>query len=567
MNKKAVIVILCLLTAITLIAFYPCINNGFTNWDDDKQLTENPKITQLTWKNTGNYFIEAHDGLYHPLVLLSFAIEYHFFKFNPTPYHVTNLIFHLFNVLLVFWLFLMISKKTWSALIVALLFAIHPLHVASVAWIAERKDVMYAFFFLGSLISYLYYKRDNKTNYYLLTIFLFILSLLAKPMGITLPVVLLLIDYFMDNKFSKKIILNKIPFFLLTLAFIIIAFYARYTRILFIQPTLNTFDNLFVANFGLLFYLIKTVFPLNLSCYYPTPLKVGGLLPTTFLISPLFVILLAVLIFLTRKKTKIMIFGALFYLVTISPVLHLVSGGPIVANHYTYIPLLGIFFIIGEGFTRYYDNASKRSNSLRILLLITVIFALSSLAFISWQRCQVYKNSVTLWEDFFRKFGDHPNIAIPYNNRGSAYQKEGKFLEALSDYTNAMRVDPGYSVAYNNRGSLYTTMGKNNEALADLTRAVELTSDLAEAYYNRGNVHMKMRNLDQAVLDYKKALSIKPTYIEAINNMANIFGETGRKKEAIECYTRAITINPSFAIAYYNRGNEFARLGDPKKGD
>ncbi|MDP8263353.1 MAG: tetratricopeptide repeat protein [Candidatus Ancaeobacter aquaticus] len=560
MKKHFIQLSLFFLLALTTIAFYPSLKNGFTNWDDDKQLTQNNTITRLSLPDIGTYFTSFHDGLYHPLVTLSFAIEYHFFKLNPKPYHITNLILHLLNILFVFWLIYLLSKKAWTALITALLFAIHPLHVASVAWIAERKDVLYTFFFLGSLISYLYYKERNTQRYFIYALILFILSLLSKPMAITLPVILILIDYYIDGKLTKKSVTNTLSFFVLALSFGIITLIARFTRIIDIEPTLHFFDNIFIASYGILFYLVKMVFPYPLSCYYPTPEKIAGMLPMIFYISPCIVALLAVLILYSLRYTKVIFFGFLFYIITISPVLHLIGGGPIVANHYTYVPLIGIFFILGSGAAWFI----KQRSAVSIFLICALSIITIILSFLTWQRTQVYKDSITLWEDFFKNYGHCKNISIAYNNRGNAYQDNGYLDKAIANYNSAINLNPTYTIAYNNRGNIYQLQRKYKEALADCNRAIGLNPKLAEAYYNRGNACINLGSRNLAIADYKKAVELMPQYAEAWNNMGNIYQEEGKHNRALECYTKALHIKPVFPQALYNRGNCLMYMQDHK---
>ena len=201
MKKEKLLISICLILVITYIAFYPSLENDFVNWDDGAMVKENKKIQTLSLQNFASFH---KTSLYHPLVDLSYAIEYHFFKLTPLAYHTTNLILHMLNCLLVFWVIYLLSDKIFVSLSVALFFGIHPLHVESVAWITERKDVLYALFFLGGLISYIYYlKKGDKKDYYI-SLSLFILSLLSKSMAITFPLVLVLCDYILNKKFEKE---------------------------------------------------------------------------------------------------------------------------------------------------------------------------------------------------------------------------------------------------------------------------------------------------------------------------------------------------------------------------
>lgn len=554
MKKQHLLIWLGLILLVTFISFYPSLRNGFTNWDDDKMLTANHKITALTPENLKAILTKPHWGLYHPLVLLSFAAEFHFFKLNPFPYHLTNLILHLLNTALVFWLILILSRQSWTAAVTALLFGIHPLHVASVAWVTERKDVLYALFFLASIIAYLRYCDRKKTVYYALSMVLFVLSLLSKPMAITLPFVLVLIDFLGGRKFDRNVLTDKVPFFAITIVFTIITYIARSIGS---EPEYTFIDNLFIANYGLIFYLVKAVAPLKLACHYPPPVKIGGLLPAVFLLSPAAVAALAAGTLYSLKFTRKIFFGILFYVITVGPVLHIVSGGPTVGDHYTYIPLIGIFYLAGEGVSWLWEK--KAAARIPLVLLLAVIAAACGI--LSWQRCLVWKDALTLWNDFFAKYGDRPNISLAYSNRGNAYMDAGELDKAIADYTEAVRLDPAYVDALNNRGNVYNTRGEHDKAIADYNRVIAIRPRHAEAHYNRGNACIAQGNYQQAIADYAEAIRINPGYAEAYNNLGNALSDTGSPDRALPLYAAAIRIKPLFPEAYANRGNALGKLG------
>jgi tetratricopeptide (TPR) repeat protein len=571
MKKQTVLLWLGLILLVTFISFYPSLKNGFTNWDDDKMLTNNFKITALTPENLKAILTKPHWGLYHPIVLLSFAVEFHFFKLDPFPYHLTNLILHLINTALVFWLIFILSKKTWTAGITALLFGIHPLHVASVAWITERKDVLYALFFVSASISYLYYlktspspsplpqgERKRPANsaaaFYALSIVLFILSLLAKPMAITLPFVLLLVDFLEKRTFDKKLLMEKAPFFVITVIFTVITYIARSIGS---EPEYTFIDNLFIANYGLLFYLVKAAAPLKLACHYPPPVKIGGFLPAIFLLSPVAVLAFAAGTLYSLKFTRKFFFGVLFYVITVGPVLHIVSGGPTVGDHYTYIPLVGIFYLVGEGYSWLWDKKTDCRN----ILLVTLAAVTAVCAVLTWQRCLVWKDALTLWNDFFAKYGDRPNISLAYSNRGNAYMDAGDLDKAVLDYNEAVRLDPSYVDALNNRGNVYNTRGEYDKAIADYNKVLSMRPRHAEAHYNRGNAYIFKGNYQQAIADYTEAVRINPEYAEAYNNLGNSLCDTGNSEGALPLYAAAIKIKPLFPEAYANRGNALCNLG------
>ena len=303
---------LCLVLLIVFGAFFPSLKNGFVNWDDDNYVVSSSSISSLSASNLKSIFTSFSVGHYQPLTILSYAFDYHFFKLNPYHYHLTNLILHLLNSLLVFYLIYLLSGNIGVSFITAILFGIHPLHVESVAWVSERKDVLYSFFFLLSCITYLYYlTKGRNSKYYLLSLFLFLCSLLSKSMAVTLPLLLLLIDYYLKREPNKQLLLDKIPYFCLTAISCIIVFFGV---ILFgglrQEAHFSLFSMLAVASYGIVFYLGKFFLPINLSCLYP---YYNFEYNPTYLYSIISVILLSLMVALTVKYTRKLLFGTLFF--------------------------------------------------------------------------------------------------------------------------------------------------------------------------------------------------------------------------------------------------------------
>ncbi len=383
MKKNQILVFAILILAISFASFLPSLNNGFIGGDDFNYVVRNPLIRDLSWPGIKNIFTSIHLGLYKPLTMLTFALEYHFFKLNPRIYHLTNVILHLLNSLLVFWLILLLSRKAWVSFIVALLFGIHPLHVESVAWVSERKDVLYSLFFLSGIIAYIYSLRNKRRVYHYLTLFLFILTLLVKPMGLTFPFILLLCDYILYIKLDKDNLKRKAVFFVTSGIFLVftLVFASEYSSR---QPSFVFFDSIFIANYALLFYLSKIMLPVKLSALYPYPQKNGNLLPLIFLISPLIVLILTRAVILSKRYTRKIIFGSLFFLICVFPVLQLVpTGNAIVADRYAYLSSIGIFYLIAEFIVWLYQNKLKKTliiNALTVTGLAIVIVTLSFLS-------------------------------------------------------------------------------------------------------------------------------------------------------------------------------------------
>jgi tetratricopeptide (TPR) repeat protein len=559
-KKYKLIIAICLLLIITLISFYPSLTNDFTNWDDDLHVTANTSIKGLSLNNIKRMFTSFYAGNYMPLTILSYAVEYRLFTLNPHAYHTTNLLLHLFNCVLVFWLIYLLSGKELTGFIVALFFGIHPLHVESVAWISERKDVLYAFFFLSSLICYLLYlKKENAKKYYPFALLLFILSLFSKSMAVTLPLTLCVFDMFFHRPFNRKNLLEKVPFFALAVAFGVITLFSQSASI---RHDISFFKSPFIASYGLVFYLTKLVLPINLSCMYPYPEGASYIPPWRLLGSGVIVILgILSILFLTKKMKyrDTLLFGCLFFFITILPVLQILPvGQAIAADRYTYIPLIGIFFIAGRGISYLYEN--KIQHSLTLKTFSSVLFAgiVIVLGILTWERCHVWRDSITLWSDVLQKY---PNDPGAYNSRGSAFFLEKNYPMAIEDFNHAIRISPSHIYAHRNLCSIFSVTGKHEDAIAACKRAIEIKPDYADAHNLLGNIYHGIGKYGEAMTSYKRAIETNPNSEQAYNNLCITYETIGKHEEAITACKNAIEIKPDYEKAYNSLGNVYFSLG------
>ena len=524
-QKSRFILVISILLLLAFLSFLPVLGNGFVNWDDQAYITDNPLIKQLSLKGMKNIFFSFHVGLYKPLVLLSFALEYHFFKLNPFIYHLDNLLLHLLNALLVFWFIYRLSLKLPVAFLSAVFFAIHPLRVESVAWVVERKDMLYGLFLLLSLISYLYYiDKGQRQKYYNLSVAGFFLSLLAKPAGLMLPFALLTLDWFRKRKLNLQTFKEKIPYLVLSLLAVGLNSYAQYLQPdsqlnLQARTGLTLPDKFLIANRAILLYLEKLFLPIKLSCLYPYPQRINHLLPPGFRIAPLIVLLLALVVGLSRRYTPKVIFGSLFFFILLFPLLPLISTGPaFAAERYTYIACLGLFYLLAEASLWLYLRASP---PLKTTIIISLSLIILILALLTFQRTRVWKDSLTLWDDCLRNY---PHTALAYNNRGNVYQKTGNFTQAIADYNQALKLKPDYAKAYYNRGKLYHDTGNLTQALADYNQALKLKPELVEAYNNRAVAYFQLKDYAAALSDVQQAerlgLRVNPDFLQELKAAA-----------------------------------------------
>jgi Tfp pilus assembly protein PilF len=431
------------------------------------------------------------------------------------------------------------------ALVASFLFGIHPLHVESVAWAAELKDLMYTFFFLSSYILYLKFIRNPKASLYVFAVILFLLSLLSKAMAASLPVVMLLTDYFLGRKFNAKTIFEKVPFFILAFVFGAIAVTAQKTAGATDMVVFPFVDRIVFASYGFIAYLVKLVLPINLSAYYPYPVKPGEALPFLYYAHVLFMLILIALVFYSLRYNRKIFFGVGFFAITIFLVLQLLPvGGAMMADRYSYLPSVGIFYLAGEGLNVLW-NKKPRWISTGILIAFGLFFTVTCYA-----RCQVWRNSLALWNDVIKKY---QTISHAYNNRCLMHLSYKNYDLAIGDCTKAIQLDNNYSEAYINRGNVYREVNRLDESLSDYNKAAELTPNFYKVYINRGILHLFAQRYNLAHMDFDKTLSLNPKFEEAYYHHGLAYYNERMYDKAIESYTQAIRLKPNFGMAYYSR--------------
>jgi len=473
-------VLLAAVLILTLIVFSNSFKNNFiVNWDDDGYILNNPTIQHFDKGSIHEIFTSFHMGNYHPLTTLTYALEYKFFKLDPLPYHWLNLTFHLFNVLLVFLFIKRLSNKNLASVITAVLFAVHPMHVESVAWISELKDVLYTFFFLLSLLFYMHFSQKKKPTLYIISLLLFVLSLLSKSAAVVLPVVLFLIDYFQSHKQNLKSVLLKVPFFILALIFGVIALKSQDAQTQHLTPTYSVINSFFVASYALGFYIFKFFIPLQLSAFYPHPVMTTNVLPLIYYLSPLIIAGFIYLAYRVVKDKKLIVFGFLFLIVTIALVLQFFPvGGAVVAERYTYVPYIGLAFMLTVYAEKIFLSQKNKQ------YLVSVVFSVIIIAFsiLSFNRNTVWANGLTLFDDVIEK---QPDAFYAYHSRGIVYYYLGNYNASLKDYNKAIELNKSYGLTYYNKGLTLMMLKQYEEANQSFSRTIELIPTHDQAYNDR----------------------------------------------------------------------------------
>lgn len=563
-----------IVASLTFIIYLPALESQFVNWDDALYVYENYNIRTIDFK----WILTAIVGsLWHPLTLLSLAIDYAMWGLNPLGYHLTNNIFHAINTSLVFILSIKLINQAnpvndrlsnsyiIGAIVTALLFGMHPLHVESVAWVSERKDVLCAFFFLSTLLSYITYTTasSKRPYYYCLCLILFALALLSKPMAVSLPLVLLILDFYPLERWNglkniKSILIEKTPFFLLSLAVSIITIVAQSSgealQSVDVYPwKLRILDALHA--FG--FYLIKMFFPFNLAPFYPHTVKLS-FFTLGYLIS--FASLLAITFLTIRslKKDKLFFSVWLYYLVTLIPVIGIVKvGSQSMADRYAYLPSIGPFILAGIGVGVCFNIFTKKIHLITITAALVLI--LGAMVNKTIRQIAVWHDSVSLWSLEIKLF---PEIDFAYTQRGSGYSKSGNFREGIKDYERAVGINPQNAEAYYNLGNTYSNLKDYQQAILNYNFAVKLKPKYSEAYNNRGMAYNNLGNHKLAIEDFNMAIKHDPKNAKAFNNRGISYSLLGDTREAINSFNRAVELNPQNATSFYNRGVTYYSSGD-----
>jgi tetratricopeptide (TPR) repeat protein len=584
MNKiywQRVTAIIALIVLI-LIVYIQVLHFGFAHLDDSVYVTQNSHVLGgLSAEGLKWAFTSMFAGFWHPITWLSLMLDAQIYGSWAGGYHLTNLLLHVVSSLILFMIFHRMTGSFWRSGFVATLFALHPLHVESVAWIGERKDVLSAFWGMLTIYAYIYYAERPGIKRYLFFFIFFFLGLMSKAMLVTMPFLLLLLDYWpLDRIFFRvksseiitsdkkgfvipkpasirRVILEKIPLFILIIPISIVTFFAE--RKFGALPTMESFPldmRIYNALISYIRYMGKTILPINLSVYYPHP----GMWPALqVIIAGSIIILLSILVFSKMARYPYLTVGWLWYLGTLVPVIGLVQVGPCsMADRYTYIPLIGLFIMFVWGVPDLVGRFPHKKAVLSFGALLLIIV----LSILSWQRCRLWGDNFLLWDDVLKKYNissignirENRRMAFAYNFRGLGYAEKGNYRQAIEDYNMALKIDNKYGEALNNRANTYGIIGQNDLALRDFAQIITINPKFADAYYNRGNLYLSISDLDKAINDFTEVIRIDPDMADAFNNRGVAFRLKGQYEKSFADFNQALIINSKLAEAYFNRG-------------
>ena len=628
-NRKSRILwwLMAVLLVLGTVAIYgPAMRCGFVNYDDDYYVTSNVHVQDgLSWAGMKWAWANPVAGNWHPLTIWSHILDCQLFGLKPWGHHLTNVVLHALNAGLVFWLLQRMTGAAWRSLLVAALFALHPLRVESVAWVSERKDVLSGFFGLLALLTYARYAqssvisgpsppaaaRDNRPRttayrllitdhrllFYLLSLCFFALGLMSKPMLVTWPFVLLLLDYWplgrmrqrmqnaecrMQNSeasdastlrspaqdghpaprttphvsrftFHVSLLLEKLPFFALAAAASVVTFLVQKqvgaltgTESL---PLNARFGNALIS-YGR--YLGKLFWPMDLAVYYPRPdhwpmgkvLFAGGLL-----------LGVSTLVCVQRRRHPYLLMGWLWFVGTLVPVIGLVqAGGQAMADRYTYLPSLGVLVLAVWGACEMTRSWRYQLPAWSVAGGAAVVICLA----LTHQQLGHWKDSEALFRHAL-EVTEHNSLA--HNNLGAALATKGQSDEAIRQLQEALRLQPGFALAGNNLANALLKKGQTDEAIRQFQEVLRLKPDHAEAHYNLGTALLMKGQTDEAIRQFQEALRLNPDHADAHYNLGNALGKQGRTDEAIRQFQEALRLEPDHSLAHYNLGNAFFMKG------
>lgn len=598
-----------LVAIITFLVYWGSLQNDFiAEWDDGEYILDNQFIRSINPVFLRWAFFDFYSSNWHPLTWISHAVDYAIWGLNPLGHHLSNNILHAVNAFLVVVLIMRLqefAKRTVpggqggaslneagmliTAGVAGLLFGLHPLHVESVAWIAERKDLLCALFFLFSIMAYLRHLFPSlqppllkgrevgftppwregggmRGNWYFLSLSFLVLALMSKPMAVSLPIVLLILDWYPlrrlhSGKAALAALIEKLPFFTFSLISSVLTILAQRAWGAMIEiQTVPLSSRFLIAAQSLIAYLGKMIVPIRLVPYYPYPKDVV-LLSVDFLLAIALVIGITLACVMISNKQKVWLAAWGYYVVTLLPVIGIVQvGSQSMADRYTYLPSLAPFLIIGVGAAWVYDritiNRQRPGFMVAMSGLCAGIVIFGCLSFLTIRQIQIWKDGLSVWSYVIEKEPGRASIA--YTNLGLVYQKMGQLGNALENYEKAIALDQNDYIAYNNRGTIFDKLGQFDKAIQSYNKAVTLKPDDYRAYFNRGLTYDKIGRLNEAIEDLQRAARLQGGNPWIHNNLGFLYGKAGMYDRSVAALNTAIALEPNNPVIYNNRGITYA---------
>jgi len=575
-------IVILILVLITIVAYWQLPGHDFLRFDDKRFITKNIHVHKgITWESIAWAFSITDYDYWHPLTWLSHILAFQLFGLKASMHLLINLFLHIANILLLFIVLKRMTGFLWRSAFVAALFALHPLNVESVAWASECKNVLSTFFWMLTMFTYARYTERPGFYRYLLTFLVFALGLMAKPMLVTLPFVLILLDYWPLCRFKLfqsgvmgheirqsilygsrwspvlRLVLEKVPFlFLSAICIYLSSLSVQRLGIVISTASVPMKLRIYNALVSYVSYIKKMVWPHNLAVYYPYPesipfWEVAG--------AALFLLCVSIFVFRALRSKPYLAVGWLWYIGTLIPAIGLIQAGlwPAIADRFSYVPLIGLFIVIAWGI----PDLVARWRYKKIVLAITAILLLLTFTTETWFQNRYWQNSVTL---FTHSVNVTPNNFVAHNILGNTLEKQGKLIEAISHYAEALKINSNYAEAHNNLGYTLTRLKHYKEAIYQYNEALRINPTYTDAHNNLGTALLHQGNEKAAIYHYYEVLKSNPKYAGAYYNLGKISLNQGKTEEAINLYRKALTFEPEMIQALYNLSWIFATHKDKR---
>jgi tetratricopeptide (TPR) repeat protein len=567
---KKSLAICFLLAATTSIVYLPVYKYDFLNYDDNEYVTKNTHVTSgLTPENIFWAFSSVHSANWHPITWISHMVDCELFGLDAGRHHLTNLILHIVNTLLLFAVFTQMTKRLWSSAFVAAVFALHPLHTESVAWIAERKDVLCTLFGLLTVAAYLRYVKKHDTVSYLLMLLAFTLGLMAKPMLVTLPFVLLLLDYWPLERFKEKedinsnqpiinpnrqLVLEKLPLFILSATSSIITYSVQQSWGA-VKQTYPLGQRIANAAVSYIAYIGKTLWPRKLAIFYPHPEDSLALWKVAVAASLL--IGISVLVIIIRKKHRYLPAGWLWFVITLVPVTGLVQvGDQAMADRYMYIPLIGLSIMIVWGF----GELTQKMKYRQIVSTAAIITVPGLLSVQTHIQQSYWKDNETVFKHALEVTKD--NYAA-YYELARVFYRQGDIEKALQYYNETLRIKPDTTEVYENIAAVLVNENRLDEAAENYKKALEINPKLINTRRKLAYIFVRQNRLDEAIPQFYRILEGRRTEAKAYDDLGNALLKTGRIGEAAFYLRKSLLLDPQYTSSLTAMAQILATHPDP----
>jgi len=577
-----------------VVTYWPVLSAQARFFDDQQYLTGNPLLRNPSWSSAGRFLGEVFEpstvrGYYKPLAMISLMLDHAMGGSgdNLRPFHRTSLALHVVNTALVLVLLYLLFNQTWPAALVALLYGLHPMTIESIAWVAERKTLLAAFFSLGCLIFYVLYTQNRNRKFYLACFGAYLLALMSKPTSTPLPILLLLLDFWPLRRLSRRAVVEKLPLFVIGGVFAIITVISQGRTANMAMPQQFPLIHIpLILCHNIVFYLYQMVWPVNLSWYYPFPQPFTAMQPTVVAGLIGTCLLLAGLV-ISLRWTRSVITGWLFFFIAVFPTMGIVGFTMVIAaDRFIYLPAVGLLLPLTYLLSRLWTPQTDGSNAaVQHVAVVVICLALTAGEALATRRYLTYwKDTRTLYrytlarapdaahllsglgcylldqkqfeeaaERFRRATQLQPNDAVFYSNLGQALARQGKHDLAIAQYNMSLQLRPT-AQAHAGLANALDKRGRLDEAIAHYNEALRLDPDLAMAHNNLANVLARQHNSDLAIMHYHETIRARPNQPEAYVNLGAELHERGRFNEAIEQYKRALQLDPNVAMAHSNLG-------------